>query len=252
MAPALLCDATPDWSQHIVSKRQITNHPSSPKIAALDCSIYESQDDLITDIIQSLKLSGGCLVRGMYSQQTLDDMEKKIRPHIEATQKADAKRENFVPSTTKMVTGLLSKSRTYALSVAGNKTWHRVCDHFLSSRLTNSWVGQLYDERRLTLTEYQAWKRSENQRECTAIKHNSYVLCWSRNEGSRPPPRRRHLPHSAPPSIDSPSRSRHDALLVRCRQALHQTKWSDSSRPRQSSVGLPGTATFLRRLPRAI
>ncbi|KAF2868196.1 phytanoyl-CoA dioxygenase family protein, partial [Massariosphaeria phaeospora] len=97
----------------------------------------------------SLKVSGGCIVRGMYRQQTLDSIEDEIRPYIEATRNADSKCEDFVPSSTKMITGLLSKSRTYALSVANNKIWHRVCEHFLKSKLSNSWYG---DEARTSVS----------------------------------------------------------------------------------------------------
>lgn len=142
MAPGILCDAVSDSNGRVHAKRHTSTETAPPKIADLDCLRYQREDDLIFDIIHSLKLSGGCLVRGMYAQNTLDAIETEIRPFIKTTQKADAKREDFVPSSTKMVTGLLSKSRTYALSVAGNKTWHRVCNHFLASRLTNSWACQ--------------------------------------------------------------------------------------------------------------
>ncbi|CAO2651068.1 Nn.00g093650.m01.CDS01 [Neocucurbitaria sp. VM-36] len=152
MAPALIHDANSDSNASVHVNRPILKSKASPKIANIDCSNYQQEDDLITDIIRSLKLSGGCLVRGLYSQDTLNAIEKEIRPYINITQKADANRDKFVPSTTKMVTGLLSKSRTYALSVAGNKTWHRVCDHFLTSRLTNSWHG---DEARTSVSSPQ-------------------------------------------------------------------------------------------------
>lgn len=141
MAPALLFDE--DFlsrAQDLATFPAATKSPL-PKIAEIHSAAYEREQDLINDIVDSLKASGGCLLRGMYQQCTLDVMEKEIRPYIESTGMADSERDDFVPSSTRMVTGLLSKSRTYALSVAGNKIWHRVCDYFLSSKLTNSWVS---------------------------------------------------------------------------------------------------------------
>lgn len=116
--------------------------PQRPNIAELNFDMYASREDLIEDVIQSLKESGGCLIRGMYSQDALNAMGSEIRPYITATQKAESKREDFVPSSTRMVTGLLSKSRTYALSVAGNMVWQDVSKHFLTSTLSNSWVSR--------------------------------------------------------------------------------------------------------------
>lgn len=140
MAPALLCDD--DVGAHSSSKIKACQTALTPTIARLDFQAYEEEEALIADIARSLKVSGGCIVRGMYQQNTLDAMEYEIRPHIEAIKQADRKRDEFVPSSTRMVSGLLSKSRIYALSVAGNGLWHRVCEHFLTSRLTNSWVSE--------------------------------------------------------------------------------------------------------------
>lgn len=52
-----------------------------------------------------------------------------------------ANREDFVPSNTRMVTGLLGKSKAYALNVVGNRVFQSVSDYFLTSTLTNSWHG---------------------------------------------------------------------------------------------------------------
>ncbi|KAF3033676.1 hypothetical protein E8E12_001884 [Didymella heteroderae] len=112
-----------------------------PSVTKLDFETYKKESDLVTDIAQNLKISGGCVVRGMYEQHTLDSLESEIRPHLEATKEANLKRDEFVPSTTRLVTGLLSKSYTYAVSIAGNGVWHRICKQFLTSRLNNSWHG---------------------------------------------------------------------------------------------------------------
>jgi hypothetical protein len=132
MAPAILYNTS--------FKEFATRNPICPHIGDLDFSAYERQRDLIEDIVESLKISGGCIIRGMYQKETLDAIEREIRPHIKATEKADSNRDNFVPSSTRMVTGLLSKSRSYALSVVGNQIWHEVSKYFLTSTLKNSWV----------------------------------------------------------------------------------------------------------------
>lgn len=144
MAPALLYDSSSITQSPKSCKGVVTSRLSQkPNIAELEFSTYRMKHELVDDIVESLKISGGCIIRGMYRQGTLDAMEEEIRPYIAATHRADTNREDFVPSSTKMVTGLLGKSRTYALSVAGNEVWHDVSKYFLTSTLTNSWVSQL-------------------------------------------------------------------------------------------------------------
>lgn len=142
MAPALLYDDHSSANTSRKAKTVAMRVRMVPAVEELDFDAYLSEGKLVTDIARSLKTSGGCIVRGMYQQPTLDALESEIRPHLEAVQKADQKRDLFVPSTTRLVTGLLSKSRTYALSVAGSGLWHRVCEEFLTSHLHNSWVSE--------------------------------------------------------------------------------------------------------------
>lgn len=79
-----------------------------------------NESDLIADIAKSVKTAGGCIFRGMYEQRVSDAWESEIRPSLESVKRVDQKRDDLVPSRTRMVTGVLSKSRTYAFSVAGN------------------------------------------------------------------------------------------------------------------------------------
>ncbi|KAF9698545.1 hypothetical protein EKO04_003876 [Ascochyta lentis] len=114
MAPALLYDdedvaytsPTASWSP--------MKPLATPSVAKLDFGAYQSDDELIADITESLKVSGGCIVRGMYEKSTVGALEKELRPHIEATNKADSSRDDL---------------------------WHRVCENFLTSKLTKSWHG---------------------------------------------------------------------------------------------------------------
>ncbi|KAE9964244.1 hypothetical protein BLS_008519 [Venturia inaequalis] len=117
--------------------------PDVPEVSRLDTKDYQTKGEeaLVSDIIQSLKRSGGCIIRNMIPQKSLAQCEKEIRPYLNATEKADDEREDFVPSNTRMVTGLLSKSPAYAVTVAGSHIWHRVNDYFLTSTLKNAWHG---------------------------------------------------------------------------------------------------------------
>ncbi|ORY17209.1 hypothetical protein BCR34DRAFT_475120 [Clohesyomyces aquaticus] len=74
-------------------------------------------EDLVRDIVESLKVSGGCLVRGMYRQETLDAIEKEIRPHIAATDKANDKRDDFHGDQCRSSVSLPQLSTTVAFSV---------------------------------------------------------------------------------------------------------------------------------------
>ncbi|KAF2848798.1 hypothetical protein T440DRAFT_400677 [Plenodomus tracheiphilus IPT5] len=101
MAPGLNLDGVTIFASHIAPRQQKSSTTSfTPKIADLDCASYTEEHDLITDIIAGLRLSGGCLVRNMYSRSTLDAMETEIRPYIQLTSKATTKREDFVPRLT--------------------------------------------------------------------------------------------------------------------------------------------------------
>jgi hypothetical protein len=141
MAPGLLQNDDSVVCTSLFPEAFSTATGATSPVAKLDFEAFADKSELVVEITKSLKTSGGCIVRGMYQRQTLHALEREIRPHLEATMKADQKRDDFVPSTTRMVTVLLSKSRTYALSVVGNSLWHCICEQFLTSRLTNSWVS---------------------------------------------------------------------------------------------------------------
>ena len=182
MAPALLYDD--DSVVYTPSKTIMcsVNVQATPKVVELDFEAYTEENELIADIAESLKTSGGCIVRGMYQQNTLDALETEIRPHIEVTKKADQRRDDFVPSSTRMITGLLSKSRTYALSVAGNSLWHRVCENFLTSRLANSWVSCWCLPCNILSNEYQHGNEARNS---VSLPQLSTTVTFSVSPGTK-------------------------------------------------------------------
>ncbi|KAF2469418.1 PhyH-domain-containing protein [Lindgomyces ingoldianus] len=118
MAPGLLVNNSTESDRFRLDQSSQPKVSRSPKIGEVDCMAYEQQKDLIGDIVEKLKASGGCLIRGLYHQKTLDAIEEEIRPYIAATDKADISREDFVPSSTRMIRRLTrpqqhgSQSRT--------------------------------------------------------------------------------------------------------------------------------------------
>lgn len=62
-------------------------HSLLPKVADLDSKAYPSEEALLEDIVKSIQLAGGCIVRGMLDKETLDAIESEIRPYILAQER---------------------------------------------------------------------------------------------------------------------------------------------------------------------
>ncbi|KAF2811950.1 uncharacterized protein BDZ99DRAFT_440994 [Mytilinidion resinicola] len=88
MAPALLRNDSYDLEPRKSPSSSRSKVTSIPKVSEIDFNAYETEERLIDDIISSLKVSGGCIIRSMYQQSTLHAMEQEIRPYINATGKA--------------------------------------------------------------------------------------------------------------------------------------------------------------------
>jgi Protein of unknown function (DUF1479) len=108
MAPAVLSHGswTPEEDTHFKNdyfEKTDTpiNHPSSvvPQVSRLDLEDYHSgsEEALVTDIVRSLKRSGGCIIRNMIPQKRLAQCEHEIRPYLNMIQQADGKySENLI------------------------------------------------------------------------------------------------------------------------------------------------------------
>jgi hypothetical protein len=64
---------------------------NSPPISKLDLNNYTSEDALLFDIVESMKLTGGCIVRNLVSIPTVNAMESEIRPYLDEVKQADCK-----------------------------------------------------------------------------------------------------------------------------------------------------------------
>ncbi|KAK5124767.1 hypothetical protein LTR85_001480 [Meristemomyces frigidus] len=85
------------------------------------------------DVVEAVKRVGGVIVRGIASKESVTQMEKDIRPALEADEPWEAG-DNFFPPSTRRAFGLIGKSRHFALDVIGNELYQYVCEQFLTSK----------------------------------------------------------------------------------------------------------------------
>lgn len=110
-----------------------------PQVGDFDLKSATSQEQLILDIVESMRRSGGCIVRNMVDKPVLDEIESQIRPHIETAGRWED--EEFYPYESRRVTGCLTKSKAYALNIVNHPIYRAIVDHFLTSRLQWNWNG---------------------------------------------------------------------------------------------------------------
>ncbi|KKY22714.1 putative phytanoyldioxygenase family protein [Phaeomoniella chlamydospora] len=91
------------------------------------------------DVVDGLKKVGGVIVRGILSTESIDKMEKDMRPHLDADLPWEAD-NGFFPPSTRRAFGLIGKSGTAALDLIGNELYQAVCDQFLTSK-AYKWYG---------------------------------------------------------------------------------------------------------------
>ena len=90
------------------------------------------------DVVQALIHDGGCFIRNLLPQATLDEIERDVRPHLEADKPWNG---DFFPPETRRVYGLAGKSKTFTESIPGDKLYREVCDKLLSATIT-AYTGQ--------------------------------------------------------------------------------------------------------------
>ncbi|KAI9703844.1 MAG: hypothetical protein M1836_007616 [Candelina mexicana] len=121
-----------------VSKPLMGPHSKIPVPADLDVLTAKSEDRLVEEIIESIRVSGGCVIRNMVGKDVIEQLERDFRPHIINDKSWNG---DFWPPETRRVMGCLGKSKTFALRIIGNSIWQKVGEHFLSSTLKYNWVG---------------------------------------------------------------------------------------------------------------
>ena len=111
---------------------------SAPTVDSYDFSNGIEGVDLDA-FAESLKRTGGVILRNIATPEELAQMEKDVRPHINADKPWTG---SFFPAETRRVTGLITKSPTFVKTVIMNPVLQAISDRFLTSYHT----GHLQDE----------------------------------------------------------------------------------------------------------
>lgn len=83
------------------------------------------------EVIAALKLSGGCKIKNAVSKDILVQVEKELRPHIEADVVWEG---DFFPIQTRRVEGIIGKSPICAESIINHALYQAVCKEFLTTK----------------------------------------------------------------------------------------------------------------------
>lgn len=101
---------------------------------------FDSATADVKDMVQAMIRAGGCIIRNIVSQEDLSQIEAEVRPHLPADIPwGDV--NDFFPTKTRRVTGVIGKSQTYTRCVPGNRIYRDICEELLSVS-TTVWLGQ--------------------------------------------------------------------------------------------------------------
>ncbi|KAL8670382.1 MAG: hypothetical protein Q9168_005077 [Polycauliona sp. 1 TL-2023] len=126
-----------------------------PRVGQVNAGVESPYQETLESIIESLKLSGGCIVRNLISRETVQELNHDFAPYFTKAkplksmehplQPANDRSRRFLTgdfwaTETRRITGCMGKSDAYALKVVGNDLWQDVGRHFLTSTL-HWWIG---------------------------------------------------------------------------------------------------------------
>ena len=86
-----------------------------PKIDAED---FLMNEDLVEDVVDNVRTTGGCIIRGLIPQEKLVAIESEL-----------------------VISGMLKKSATFATDIVGNTVWQSVGQRFLTTASRRCWYG---------------------------------------------------------------------------------------------------------------
>ena len=86
-----------------------------PAVSDLDSKAYKSQDVLLADIIESLRVSGGCVIRNLVSENLVKEVEGEVRPYLEKAEPWNGEFGRFI----RVVVRMLSISGYWSLLWGG-------------------------------------------------------------------------------------------------------------------------------------
>lgn len=88
-------------------------------------------DSSIDEIIEAMKVTGGCVIKNFVSDDDVANMEKELRPGLDAD---TAWKGDFFPKQTRRGYSLLGESPTFAKKAFMHPVYQAVCDKFLTTR----------------------------------------------------------------------------------------------------------------------
>ncbi|KAH8804433.1 phytanoyl-CoA dioxygenase family protein [Xylogone sp. PMI_703] len=126
--PSSKSEKTTGSSQHVQSSAS-----PLPDVKSFHIDTTNTQE-----VVNALRQTGGCIIKGLVQKQHLDQIESDLRPYLDADQPWQGK---FYPKETRRCCGLIGKSETFATEVVGSRLWLDVCDTLLTSTLNWNWIG---------------------------------------------------------------------------------------------------------------
>ena len=116
-------------------------HLEKPTNGNTPCTASISYFDATTatkdEVVRSLIRAGGCIVQGMVSPQDLTQIEKDVRPLLDADKPWAG---SYFPPETRRAGGLAGRSPTFLKAIIQHLLYQEVCTELLTSRVKN-WYG---------------------------------------------------------------------------------------------------------------
>lgn len=106
----------------------------------MSIDVFDYRDNPKADeVVASLIRHGGCVIRQLIPDKSvLDEIEKDVRPHIEADRPWVG--VDFFPPETRRAMGLVGKSQAFTENIPANTLYRDVCSRLLSST-HRAWLG---------------------------------------------------------------------------------------------------------------
>ena len=116
---------------------QVQSLSPSPKVQEFQASSAQSKD-----LVSAICRDGGVIIRNFASSTTLANLEKELRPHLDADEGYEGE---FFSKSTRKCQGLAGRSPTFCSDLLCNPLWREVYETMLTTT-TKSWNGNQLHE----------------------------------------------------------------------------------------------------------